>query len=367
MTGHLLDAVDELGLLSGHLDTRNPQPIEAIGALSVPDIFLGLRHALKLHRMLRHTQATDVLLPISQGRWGFLRDVVLVLVVRAHRRRLILHLHGGGLDAFYAASGQIMRRVIRSVFRQADAAWALTSGLERMFEGLVSPSRVAHVENVTPAPPGCDGDGQRQGAASESPFHVLYLANLVPEKGVFDLLDALHMIGSDASYWWVRIVGVGSNDVIEAVRSKIDAIGDAGARVEVIPGLYGDEKWAAYRAADVFVFPTAYPLEGQPLVLLEAMAAGLPIVSTPQGGIPETARHEREALLVPQRDVGGLAAALLRLASDADLRASLARAARERYTQRYRPERLRRDLQALLGSRVSTASLRPSTCEIAPR
>jgi glycosyltransferase involved in cell wall biosynthesis len=361
MTGHVLDAVGELGLLGGHLDTRNPQPIETIGSLSVPDVFLGLRHAVQLHRMLRRTGAANVLLPISQGRWGFLRDVVFVLVVRAHRRRLILHLHGGGLDGFYAGSGRIMRWLIRRVFSQAHAAWALTPGLERMFDGLVAPSRVAHIENVTPPPPARNGDGrQSQTASAGTSFHLLYLANLVPEKGVFDLLDALRMIGSEGSHWRVRIVGVGSKDVIEAVRRKIAAIGEAGARVEVIPGLYGDQKWAAYRAADAFVFPTCYPPEGQPLVLLEAMAAGLPIVTTPQGGIPDTVRHEEEALLVRQRDVHALARALLRLASDGDLRSSLGLAAQERYTEHYRPERLRRDLAELLGPRLVTASLRPS-------
>jgi glycosyltransferase involved in cell wall biosynthesis len=349
MTRYLLDALGELQLLAGHLDTRDPQPVETIGALSTANLAIGLRHIFQLDRILRRKPSAYVLLPISQGTWGFLRDAVFVLVVRLHRRRLIIHLHGGGLDRFYAQSGRIMRLVIRTVFRHAHAAWALTPGLERMFDGLVAPSRVTHLENVTPPPPlNGDDDRSRNCSSADGSFRILYLANLFPDKGVFDLLEALSRIGPEASHWHVRIVGTGSAEVIASVRSTIDAFGSPGPAVDLTIGLYGEEKWAAYQAADAFVFPTCYPPEGQPLVVLEAMAAGLPVVSTLQGGIPDTVRHEREGLLVRQGNVDELARALVRLASDADLRHDLARAARARYEQRYTPDRLRRDLSCLL-------------------
>ena len=64
------------------------------------------------------------------------------------------------------------------------------------------------------------------------------------------------------------------------------------------------------QVADVFVLPTFYPFEGQPLVLLEALAAGVPVVSTFHAGIPETVRNEKEGLLVPANDPPALAGAI---------------------------------------------------------
>src|SRR5262249_31791765 len=74
-------------------------------------------------------------------------------------------------------------------------------------------------------------------------------------------------------------------------------------------------------AADVFVLPSYS--EGSPNVLLEAMAAGVPIVSSNVGGVPETVENERSALLVPPRDPRALAAAILRVADEAELSSRL--------------------------------------------
>ena len=81
------------------------------------------------------------------------------------------------------------------------------------------------------------------------------------------------------------------------------------------------------RAADIHVLPSWQ--EGMPNVLLEAMATGLPAVVTPVGGVPEVVRDGVNACLVPVKDADSLAAALIRLVGDGDLRARLGAAARD--------------------------------------
>lgn len=94
--------------------------------------------------------------------------------------------------------------------------------------------------------------------------------------------------------------------------------------MELVGTRTGAAKAREFAWADVFAFPTRYRNEGQPLVVLEALAAGLPIVTTRHRGIPETVRGGREALLVEPGDVEGLALALVRMAADPDLRAGSA-------------------------------------------
>ena len=83
--------------------------------------------------------------------------------------------------------------------------------------------------------------------------------------------------------------------------------------------------------ADIFAFPTYYPLEGQPLAILEAMAAGLPVVSTPRAAIPDCVVHGETGILVEERDREALAEALAQLILDPERRRRLGCRGRERY------------------------------------
>jgi glycosyltransferase involved in cell wall biosynthesis len=346
MTRYIVEALDELGLCAGHLDTRDPRPVETLNRLDATNVILAVRHARQLHRILRLRTAADVLLPISQGTWGFLRDAVLVLVTRLHGRQVILQLHGGGLADFHRRSPAPMRWLIRAVFGQAHQAWALTPGLCSQFDGLVVQRRVRRVENVTQdtalsaEPP---GGGHREAGG----LRVLFLSNILIEKGCLDVVAIVRHLADGGRGWEVRLAGPADSRVAERLQREISGLPPGAARVAVVGPCDGDAKDMQYRWADVFLYPTRLR-EGQPLVLLEAMAAGLPIVATQIGGIPDTVRHGAEGLLVPRGDVAGFSDALLRLASNKDLRGSLGRGARGRYEKCYRPERLRRDLAELL-------------------
>jgi glycosyltransferase involved in cell wall biosynthesis len=347
MTRTIVASLSALGALAAHLDTRDPRPIATIGRLDARNVLLGLRHAGKLHQILRADRHAEVLLPISQGTWGFLRDAVLILVTRLHRRRLVLHLHGGGLTEFYGQSSWPMRWLLRAVFSQAAEAWALTPGLRAQFHGLLPPSRVKCVANVV------DDTllGERADTRPDLPRHglrVLFLSNLLPDKGCFDVVAAVGLLDGKASGWEVRLAGQGEDAVADRLRRAIADLPPGVADVRVVGAVDDGTRASQYRWADVFLYPTRYPPEGQPLVLLEAMAAGLPIVTTGKGGIRDTVRHEVEGLLVPEGDIRGIGRALYRLASDVALRASLGHSARRRYEACYRPQRLVQDLTRLL-------------------
>jgi glycosyltransferase involved in cell wall biosynthesis len=342
MTVQIVSSLREIGLLAGH-----------VGRLDLTNVALGLRHAGQLWRALDQAPDAAVYVPLSQERWGFLRDAVFVAVARLRRRRVILHLHGGNLQSFYWNARFPIRWAIRGVCGQAEQAWVLTPALSRQFEGLVAERRVRCVENVVPDPPCTDEPDEPEGR----PFRLLYLSNLLPEKGCFDLIEAIRSLNGAAADWEVRIVGSGTPEVTQRLERELANLSDNAASVRMLGALHGEKKNAQFRWADAFVYPSYYPLEGQPLVLLEALAAGLPIVSTRHAGIPETARHGIEALLVEPRDVGGLASSLGRVAEDIDTRAQFGRRARERYEARYSSARLVRDLERALGCGPGSSSV----------
>jgi glycosyltransferase involved in cell wall biosynthesis len=110
-----------------------------------------------------------------------------------------------------------------------------------------------------------------------------------------------------------------------------------------------------YSFFDAFVLPSAN--EGTPVSAIESLAAARPVVATRVGGTPDVVEDGADGILVPVGDVEAIAAALERLARDADLRRRLGEHGRERVVPRYRVERLVADVDALYRELLSSAGL----------
>lgn len=162
---------------------------------------------------------------------------------------------------------------------------------------------------------------------------ILSVGRLSQEKGHADLVAALGHLGRLAPDLSFRLVLVG--DGPERARLEEDARArDLSERV-VFAGHHADVR-PFYALADVLVLPSYS--EGSPNVLLEAMAAGLPVVATAVGGVPEIVAHEESALLVAPRDEHAIAAAIARILSDAPLARGLAAKASGLAAVRFSPE-----------------------------
>ena len=164
------------------------------------------------------------------------------------------------------------------------------------------------------APP----DDRRVGDLSDPP-RLLFHGRVDYRKGLGELLDAFAALTAGGRDLRLVVSGIGPD--VQPARDRVAALG-LGARVAFTGySSYADAP-DAYRRGDVFVSPTYS--EGFSNTILEAMASGLPIVSTRAVGVIDCLEHERDALLVEPRDAAGLADALARLLDDGPLRRRLA-------------------------------------------
>ncbi|MCL6554171.1 MAG: glycosyltransferase family 4 protein [Firmicutes bacterium] len=152
------------------------------------------------------------------------------------------------------------------------------------------------------------------------PCTVVTVSRLASPKDPLTLLDAW-----DAVPGGHRLLLVGDGPLRRVVEVRISRGGQAG-RVQLLGTR--DDIPALLRSADIFVLSSRW--EGLPLAVVEAMMAGLPVVATAVGGIPETVLHGETGLLVPPGDAHALASALHRLLQDADLRRRMGEAGRRR-------------------------------------
>ena len=374
MTQRLLAALRERGLLAAHLDTRDQRTLASIGRFDARNVWLGLKHSWQFAVLLARNPGAGVHVPISQGRWGFVRDAVILLTARLAGRRRIVHLHGGYFRTFYRDSGGPMQALIRLALAGVEQAWVLTDGLRTMFDGIVPDERIRVVANSVadpqPSSSAASADDGREGDAAR-PLQILYFANLYPGKGWDELICAAERLRERESPppLWIRVAGEVPETIRRSLLQRAERLTASGLRVEVLGITAGAAKLAEFRSADVFVYPSSYRYEGQPLVLLEAMAAGLPIITCATAGIPDTVVDGASAVMIAPGDIDGLAGALERAALDPELRRRLGAAARRRYLARHTPERFADRVEGLVvdGRGPVRSTPPPPDCRVRPR
>jgi glycosyltransferase involved in cell wall biosynthesis len=155
---------------------------------------------------------------------------------------------------------------------------------------------------------------------SESDRIILSVGRLSKEKGHEDLLKAFSLVLDTISDAPLCLVVVGNGPE----RNRLVELARPYGRKILFAGHVADP-WPLYHAAELFVLPSHS--EGSPLVILEALAAGLPIVGTCVGGVPEVLSDGASAVLVPPRQPEDLSAAITRLLQDEMLRRRLIAAA----------------------------------------
>jgi glycosyltransferase involved in cell wall biosynthesis len=307
-----------------HLDTTDRRGLDNIGALDVGNVLLALRHfAGMLRLLLRRPEVVYV--PLAQNTLGALRDTLFLAPALLSGARVVVHLHGGGFGDFHAAAPAPLRLLLRLLLARVDRVIVLAEGLRGVVNGLVPASRVAVLPNGIPdmfGPPP-DRRGRR------GPVRVLYLGNLMRAKGFLDVMSAVLRLREQGLALELDLAGAwgGEQDRMAAV-PLLERLGGA-ARVH--GPVSGSAKLDLFRAADLFAFPSYS--EGHPYVVLEAMAAGLPVVATSLPGISETVRDGVTGRLVGPGAVADLADALHALVADEALRTDWGAAGRARFEE----------------------------------
>lgn len=261
---------------------------------------------------------------------GFYKDILIVLLIKIARIRIIYHFHNKGVtDASLTWSNNILYRFI---FHNTKSI-LLSPYLYADISKYVNESNVFYCPNGIPVIQTCP-DSIEKNYDPKKPCAFLYLSNMLQEKGAYILLDSLKELKKRHLNFRCDFVG-GWSDITEAEFNQ--QITDAGLADHVFAhgAKYGQDKIAFLKQADVFIFPTFYHYEAFPLVNLEAMQYALPIISTPEGGIPDIVIDGETGFLIPQKDTKALANKLEILYNDSELRRQMGAKGKERFEQHF--------------------------------
>lgn len=303
-----------------HVDTSDHRAGDNTGRWDWTNVSSGLGSLVRLVVAMRRTAAPGVLyLPLSQNRAAFLRDSLLVLVGAAFRWRVAVHLRGSDFADLYRSLGPLGRAWVRFTMNHVTSCAVMGRSLRHVFGGLLPADRIAVVPNGTPDP--------AHRADPETSSTILCLTNLRPRKGIEPAIEAARLVLGEMPEVRFRFAGAWEN---EAFRQSMLELSGNDPRIEFLPVVEGAEKDELIASAAVMLFCPVQP-EGHPRVVLEALAAGVPLVTTDQGAIRETVENGESGFVLAEADPQEIAARVLLLMRQPRLRRDVGTRARERY------------------------------------
>jgi glycosyltransferase involved in cell wall biosynthesis len=284
-----------------------------------------LQNALRdLKNIQKENRISTYYLTIAQSTFGSLRDVALLrqILKKKDNAQIVLHLHGGGFLNFYEESNVIIKTLIKKYYSKADSFIVLSTSLRSMFDEIVDKSKISVVANCV------DNEfilsdsvisNKLSNLKNKNTIKIVYLSNMIKSKGYLDLLYSTKILAEKEVNCKVIFAG---NFVTQGHKEQFfNYIKENNLQnhIEYLGVVSGDDKKKLLFEGDIFILPTFYPQEGQPISILEAMSAGMAIITTRHGGIPDVISEEKNGIFIKPQDIQDISESIIRLVNEPEL------------------------------------------------
>ena len=272
---------------------------------------------------------------------GFLKDAPFVLLCKLFRKKIVIHQHNKGMSK--CVDKWPYRWLLPLIYRNTKVillSWYLYDDISKVVtrdQILICPNGILEIL-----------DAHKISKSDNAVPQLLFLSNLIPSKGVYMLLDACKILKEKGLQFICNFVGGETKEIDRTIfetavkeRCLDDVAYYHGPK-------YGEEKNRYLLESDVFVFPTFYFNECFPLVLLEAMQWGLPLVSSDEGGIPDIVQDGKNGFLCERNNPMSIADSIERLLIERDLREQMGVWGRQIFEENYTLEVFERNFAGVI-------------------
>lgn len=322
ITQVLLEVLSESGVTARLADRRFSSEVSEIGKFSLRKLaaMFGL-----VARVWRSSSSADICIFFVTNRTGsFVVDCVLRAVLRLRRCPTIAYVHTLGFENL-AQRSAIWDRMVRFLLGGTESVVCLSTTLTADVRPYISSdTRVETIGNTAPV--------AFEPTAHNGPIQFLYLSNYIAEKGIDDFLTVASRSNRELG---ARFIAAGA----PTSAGQLAQLADRASPNTVLLGAVGGQRKAdLFAQSTALVFPSTYRFEAQPLTILEALSAGLPVIAYDVGGISDVVRDGVNGFVVPAGDVDALQAAVRKVATDSSLRGQLGMQAAAAYRDNHSRE-----------------------------
>ena len=304
-----------------HFDTRINESVADMGKLKPGKIKIIRNQYRAFKSMLESAEPHLVLIPIGQTTAGFFKDIPFIRMAHKSGAKVVIQLRGSAWRTWFNKLDAFRQMGVKRQLNKVSGAIVLGENLRYIFKDLISEERIFVIPN--------GGDYTFPEKAESAAVQITYLANYLPGKGIQEVLRAMDILSRKRDLPPYKLNGYGSWDS-ESYRSQCEVIAKRLSNVTLHTSVSGDAKWKVLADSDIFVFAPVLP-EGHPWSIVEALAAGLPVVSTDRGAIAQSVKDGENGFLLADPDPEILAEKLETLIRNKDLRKRMGKKSHEMY------------------------------------
>lgn len=241
----------------------------------------------------------------TASRGSFLRKYIVFIIAKLFNKKIILHIHGAEFNIFYNNVPKLIKKIITKTFDSADLIIVLSKGWEKDISEKTSNHNIKILYT-------CTVIKELKPVTARTNINILATGRLGKRKGTYDIIEAAKYIKNQN----VIINLYGDGNIEEFKNLVID--NNLENKIKIKGWVPDNEKEEGLKNSDILLLPSYN--EGLPMSIVEAMAYGLPIISTPVGGIPEAVENGVNGFLIQPGDFKELAEKIDILANDSELR-----------------------------------------------
>lgn len=326
-----------------YINPTNAKDLTDIAKIRIKKIFEFVILLRRIKKEIKQFQPDICYVTPASGRLGFYKSFIIVQWIKIFHHNIIAHFHNKGISE--RQNELIDNQLFKLFFKNLKVI-------------LISPhlfydiKKYISAENVSYCPNGIKHFSNTTHHFNTETFKILFLSNMMIEKGVLDLLDICEQLALMKKNFECHFIGKWS-DIKEDFFNEYVKKHDLENYVHAHGPKYDEEKIAFYESADCFVFPTFYKNETFGLVLVEAMQFGIPCISTFEGGIPDVIDNRETGYLIEKHDIKDFTNKIVYLMDHIEERIRLGENAKEKYKKEFTLETFEKRLTSILSSSIT--------------
>ncbi|MEZ4796953.1 MAG: glycosyltransferase family 4 protein [Flavobacteriaceae bacterium] len=267
---------------------------EGLGEFSFKKAFFYLKINLYVLKIFK---SNIVYITPGQTFYGVVKYSLFIIVSHLLNKDIIIHVHGNYLGKQYSELKGLKKRIFKWLLKKTSKGIVLSESLKNNMIPFIDKNKIYVLRNFVEDYVFVNKE-KLSNKLLNNHLKIVYLGNLMEEKGIFNLLEALEVLEKEGVKYEAKIAG--SIDIKNKERpygffSKLK-------NTEYLGVVKGNEKKNLLAWANIFVLPTYYTMEGQPISILEAMASGNVILTTKHAGIPDIFKDNKNGFFINKKD-----------------------------------------------------------------